>query len=71
MGSGKTANGCVCVAKAAGDYPDKICQSSKKGDSILVAKKYLKALDALGELEKAMAVFPSSGNMRPPQKIIS
>ena len=57
-----------CLHELSAGAEAEIRQSSKKGDSILVAKKYLKALDALGELEKAMAVFPSGGNMRPPQK---
>ena len=49
-----------CLHELSAGAEAEIRQSSKKGDSILVG--------AFGELEKAMAVFPSGGNMRPPQK---
>ena len=42
-----------------------IRQSRKKDDSMVAAKKYLKAMDALSELEHAMAPFMPSENDLP------
>ena len=48
-----------------------IRQSRKKDDSMVAAKKYLKAMDALSELERAMAPFmgkQTHTSTQPPQK---
>ena len=47
-----------------------IRQSCEKNDSIVAAKKYLKAMDALSELERAMAPFTGKqthNSSQPPQ----
>ena len=48
-----------------------IRQSCKKNGSMVAAKKYLKAIDALSELERAMAPFMGTQthtSTQPPQK---
>ena len=65
----QTSSGIAELYRLTPDQESFVKQSTKRSDTLMLAKKYLKAADAVEELEKALSAFPGLDTVLAPVPI--